>query len=630
MKALSYFIFVLSFSSLFSQDYAKDYPNEDVVTTHLSRHLKIINKRGKLSITEHVIKNNFFINNNSLSWAKESVSYNTFNTIKAIQANTYNNNKATAVYNFLDKDVLINGIFFNDQKEKSFTFPNVKKGSTTSLNYTKQINDPHFLPSFIIGQNIPLLKGEFSVSVPNNVKIAYKTFNIDTTNTHFDIIKKDKETVYKWSLKSIPKISRHYDLSPLFYIPQIIVYIKSYTYKNNTINVLSSPKDLYTWYNSLITKKDHDNVGLKTITLDLIEGLTTDKEKIEKIYYHIQKNINYVAFEDGLNGFIPRDAFQVYLKKYGDCKDMANILNEMLTYANIKSSLTWIGTRKKPYSYYDVPTPITDNHMITTAFVNNKPVFLDATAKYLTYGLPSPFIQGKEALIGKSDTDFEIVKVPEVTPEKNKTEITSNFTIDTNQLILEGQHTAKLHGYEKLEFLHRLDKNKKDNLSFLYYNLKFGTKKTAFNNIKYNDLNIDKANLKINFNTNTKGYLRNIDDKIYIKPLLDFNLKKEQIRKESLTFDKKIDFKFKKVFNTSLNIPEGYFIEKLPKNLAVDSDFFSLKISYAFSKEKTKINIYKELQLKTLLIKPTETQEWNRFIKILNKANKQNLILKRQ
>lgn len=112
MKKSLFRIFSFYFSFLFSQDYAKQYSDEDVITTYLARHIKISSKRDKLSITEEVQKNNFFISNNGLSFAKESVSYNTFNTIKSITGNTFNNNIASIVTNFTDKDVLINGIFF--------------------------------------------------------------------------------------------------------------------------------------------------------------------------------------------------------------------------------------------------------------------------------------------------------------------------------------------------------------------------------------------------------------------------------------------------------------------------------------------------------------------------------------
>lgn len=627
-------LFIITFLCvlvLHCQNYSVKYPNENVVTLQLSRHIKISNKKEKINITEHVIKKNFYVTTKQLSLAKENINYNSFNSIEAIEATTYNGNKATSVNKFIDKDVLINGIFFNDQKQKNFSYPNIQKGSITKLKYTKSIKDPHFIPAFIIGQNTPIIQGEFSVSVPKNVEITYKTFNIDPNNTVFKIVKNEKETIYKWTLNSIPKISRYYDFSPLYYIPQIIIYIKHYTHKGKKTNILSNPEDLYNWYNALIYKNGTKSSSvLKKITLDLIKGLTTNKEKAEKIYYFVQENINYIAFEDGLNGFIPRDAFQVYLKKYGDCKDMANVLNEMLKYANIKSGLTWIGTRNKPYSYYDVPTPITDNHMITTVFINEKPVFLDATSKYLTYGLPSPFIQGKEALIGKGLNNFEIIKVPEVPAKNNVTEIISNMYLDSTNLVLLGTHKAKLSGYEKLEFLHKLKRKQNKNLSFLYYQLKYGKKQSNFTNIQYNHLNIAKPYLEINFSTKTKDYIKKIDNTIYIKPNFDYNFKKDVIKAESKNYDKKIDYKLTKKFLTKFTIPTGYVIETLPNNVTLNNELFSFSTSYTLTENKKTIEIKKEISLNTLIVKPIYIEQWNHFIKTLNKSNKQNFILKKQ
>ncbi len=616
---------------LFAQNYAKLYPNEDVLTLSLTKHIKIDTKKGKLNITEEVTKKNLFLTNNSLSMANESVSYNTFNTIKSIKASTFNpeEGKYNYVQRFTSKDVVINGIFFNDQKEKSFVFPNVKKGATTHLNYIKQVNDPHFIPAFIIGSNTPIINGQYSVSFPKNVEVAFKTFHLDSTKTTFKVIEDTKNTTYVWHIKDTPKINRHYDFSPLYYIPQIIIHIKSYSHKETVTNVLSQPKDLYRWYTSLIEKNNYSNNDLKKITLDLIKNDNTDREKIERIYYFVQNNINYIAFEDGLNGFIPRDAFQVYLKKYGDCKDMANILNEMLHYAGIDSRLTWIGTRRKPYSYYDVPTPIADNHMITAVNSNGKYTFLDATAKYLTYGLPSPFTQGKEALISKGKFDFEIVKVPEVDANLNVTKIVSEMEIETAHLALKGTHKATLSGYEKLEYLHKLERKDDKNFSFLYFTLKFGTKQTAFNTIEHKNLNIAQQQLDITFNTETKDYVKKIGNEIYVKPNFDYNLKKEAVKHESKAFDKKIDYKLNKIFQTILHIPEGYTLDALPKNVSLENDAFDLRINYKLLENKAAIAIDKTLSIKSLRIFPNQIEAWNAFIKLLNKSNKQSLIFKK-
>ena len=66
-------------------------------------------------------------------------------------------------------------------------------------------------------------------------------------------------------------------------------------------------------------------------------GARTEPEKVARIYYWVQDHVRYIAFENGLRGFIPHDAGRVYASRYGDCKDMANLLHEMLRMAGVKS-----------------------------------------------------------------------------------------------------------------------------------------------------------------------------------------------------------------------------------------------------------------------------------------------------
>ena len=75
----------------------------------------------------------------------------------------------------------------------------------------------------------------------------------------------------------------------------------------------------------------------------------TDEAKARRIYKWVQQNIKYVAFEDGMEGFIPRDASLVCSRRYGDCKDMASILTKMLQYSGVEACFVWIGTRSLPY-----------------------------------------------------------------------------------------------------------------------------------------------------------------------------------------------------------------------------------------------------------------------------------------
>lgn len=122
--------------------------------------------------------------------------------------------------------------------------------------------------------------------------------------------------------------------------------------------------------------------------------------------------MHYVAFEDKLGGFIPREAADICKRKFGDCKDMTSIQVALYRKAGIDAYFTWIGTRHKPYTYEEVPLPITDNHMICTIKLDGKWVFLDGTDPLIPFGIPPQGIQGKEALVGIDANNYKIITVP--------------------------------------------------------------------------------------------------------------------------------------------------------------------------------------------------------------------------
>src|SRR6185295_4790856 len=120
--------------------------------------------------------------------------------------------------------------------------------------------------------------------------------------------------------------------------------------------------------------------------------------KIKSIYYWVQDNIRYIAFESGIAGFQPANADQVYKNKYGDCKGMANLLAAMLKIGGYDSRLTWIGTKDIPYDY-SIPSLCINNHMICSVMLKDSLYFLDGTETYISMGDYADRIQGRPAMI---------------------------------------------------------------------------------------------------------------------------------------------------------------------------------------------------------------------------------------
>src|SRR6185437_11119848 len=178
--------------------------------------------------------------------------------------------------------------------------------------------------------------------------------------------------------------------------------------------------------------------------------------KIEAIFYWVQDNIRYIAFENGLAGFRPEACQRVYSYKYGDCKGMANLLKEMLVLAGYDARLTWLGTRHIAYDY-STPSIAVDNHMICTVVLKGKYYFLDPTETFISFGDIAHRIQGRQVIIENGDS-FIMEKTPEYSKDRNLIKITTKATINGD--LIEGKTKEEYNGEGKTQILQAYDQIK--------------------------------------------------------------------------------------------------------------------------------------------------------------------------
>jgi len=608
---------------------SQDFSNEDYI--YLKRHeyikIKLINKQ--FDITKNISEQAKYLTAKKLYFANESIGFDSFTSIENIDAYTLlpSTNTKVKVDYIETKREFDNGIFYSDQESKSFTFPAVTKGAETNLSYNEVLKDPRFLGIFRFGTFVPTKSAKLSIEFPKNVTIGYIDFNTKDYPIAFKKESHEDTNIYTWSIENIKGFQgEDKSESALYFLPHIIIYIKSYEQNGKTFNVLNDVSDLYKWYASLVKQIDEKSLdNVHTTAKDLTKNLTTQREKAESIFNWVQDNITYVAFEDGLGGFIPRSASSVCDKRYGDCKDMANLLYEMLNYSGIESYRTWIGTRDRPYSYFDVPTPMVDNHMINTAIIDNDTIFLDATDSYVPFGMPSAFTQTKEALLGIDPNTFKVIKVPIQNVDKSATIVNSVFTLENNTLKVSEQRV--LTGYEKVDFISDYTYKKDDKTEEEYLNttLTLGNNKTSYSNISKENFDNKIKPLILKYDLAINNYAKSVANKVYINLNIDRVLSKSKVDIETRKYNKKVDHKFKKEFVTTFKIPEGYKVNYVPKNLQFENPDYGYKISY--SQNNNEIIQSKTIYINTLSVKKNNFETWNAFIKSLTKAYKKSIII---
>ena len=630
-------IFLLFISwSLISQDlekYKKQYPNDDVVRLQQETIITIKLNNGAFTIHKEVYEEDLYLNNSANYNSKRSISYSTFFNLDKIEASSFSKQDGKYVENkvveFNEKNNL-NDSFYDDSKEVGFIYPKLAKGSKTKIKLTYNIKNPRFLNAFYFGDFYPIINNKVTIIADKNIQFTFKPFQLNNgAKVTFKKKKKGANYVYTWSAKNTKKFEIESN-APNYktILPHIIPIITSYHQDGKTKKLLDGVEGLYSWYYSLVENinKEETDPALTALVEELTKGKESDIDKVKAIYYWTQQNIKYIAFEYALGGFIPREANEVFQKKYGDCKDNSSILFKMLEIAGLQGNLTWIGTRKIPYTYEEVPTPAVDNHMILSYENKNNTYYLDATGRYIQLEYPSSFIQGKEALIANGN-NFKVKKIPIVPAHLNKVVDTTYIQISNRDII--GTSNSTFSGYIKNNLFYNLENTRKEVDVKELYNKRFlkGSNKFLIKSFKEeNKFSYDK-DFSVSYNFCIQDYVQNIGSEIFINPhfnkIVSF-VKTKEDRKYDIEFDYKRQFSYTNI----IEIPDGYEVSYIPTSVSFTNNLISINLSY--STDKNKIVCKQDVVFNFIKLNKQEQQQVNTFVEKTEKASKEIIILKKK
>ena len=611
------------------EEYKKQYPdfNELVLNDIQTYDFSIENNKLKVIQDNH--HESMILTDNGIQSNKESFSYSDLVKLQSYDAFTViNDNGKERKIKVTQTNEIQSGqssVFYDDVKERQLIFPNLEAGAKKVYDYQTEFVDAFLLHKFLFGSHLPVKNSSLEIRTEKNINIGYKIFNDPSNSIQFSRTEKKGKWIYKWTLKDVKPIKFEGNTPGFLYlVPHINVYIKDYTVNNNKVEVLGDVNKLYTYYKGFTKNLNQtEDPKLKAISLQITENLTNDDDKVKAIFYWVKDNIKYIAFENGYEGFIPREASFVCERKFGDCKDMASIITAMAQYANVKNVfISWIGTREIPYSYAELPTPAVDNHMIAIYKKGDQYLFLDATDKETLYGIPTAFIQGKEALYGEGNT-YKIIPVPIVPAERNEIFEQVKLKIEKDKLV--GSGKIEFSGYNRSRILLRIgDATNKTRFEMIKSLVLKGNNK--FNLKDYTEENIkdrDKPYL-INYNFDLGNYIVKVDKEMYVNLFLDKPLEKVIIEK-----DRSAQFEFEHLnyINTQyeLDIPQNCTVQYLPKNFSIDNDYVKADIVYEVKSNKIFLNL--RLKQKKLLLDKPDFELWNKTIKELKNNYTDTLIL---
>jgi hypothetical protein len=516
-----------------------------------------------------------------------------------------------------DRSVTDDNIFFDDSRVQIYSFRFLEKGKMAKVEWQSEFTDGKYLTRNFFNEYFPVAEKIIEFEVPAWLDITFIEKNFGKHKIEKSQRYSGKNTIYSFKVKDIPAIKSEYrDLGIAYTEPHIIVQMKSFEDDGQRISLFQSTKDLYGWYNHLYKMAGNDVSSLKSQVTKITEGKKNDEEKIKAIYYWVQDNIRYIAYEDGYSGYIPSKAQDVFTEKYGDCKGMANLLTEMLKIAGYNARFTWIGTRHIPYDH-SVPAMCVDNHAITTLYHNGKEYFLDGTEKYAPLGENAFRIQGKSALIEKGET-FDEKKVPLSNATDHKIRTTATLTLSNGSL--KGHAKVTLTGNERKDFHNYYQEiprhAQQDHLMEM---LEFGNSNLTATNVKSSDLKNRDIPVEIEGDIDLTNNINVIGENQYVS--IDFFPK--NLNNYMPDAKRTRGFDFESIYSyedeIELVLPAGKKCIDLPAKLSIEKPAYAFNGSYEVTGNKVKLK--KTLTIKDNVIPADGLQDWKGFLEQLKEFN---------
>jgi hypothetical protein len=351
-------------------------------------------------------------------------------------------------------------------------------------------------------------------------------------------------------------------------------------------------QDVGTWYLGLAAGRRDASPEIKQKVAELTADAPSTLGKMRAIAEFVQNDIRYVAIELGIGGFQPHPAADIFLHRYGDCKDKVTLFSSMLEQIGIDSYYVIINTERGAVNGSTLPN-LGFNHVIaairlpdgvddaTLAAVLPDPklgriLIFDPTDYLMPFGAIPGQLQASFGLLVTPDSS-RLIEMPQLAPESNGLQRTGQFTLDDDGSLHGDVHELRIGDLASTQrYALRATKQDSDRAKPLEALLNDSISIFQIEKATISNLHATYKPLEWNYTLFAQSYAKFSGDLLILRPrVLGTNsrnfLETKEPRENSIELDgPEIDTD---VFEITL--PAGYAVEQLPIPTEKDYSFAS-------------------------------------------------------
>ncbi len=544
----------------------------------------------------------------------------------------------------LDKKSIFDEKIEGNYRQRKLTFPNVKEGSIIEYEYF--IDTPMTVSEkprtwAFQGAN-PTLWSEIELTIPyyfyfKILHTGYLPLDINeqektTLNSGYSpptstsgLINNQTEGVrYRFVVKNAPAFKNEpFITTTSDYISKVgfelaqVALPGEYT-KNYSID----------WSDIDKTLLESDNWGRKMKKNNYLSDLTKElnanpdpKDRLQKAYDYMVKNFKWNE-ETGL--WILTDLKKVFENKTGSASELNGLMIALLRELKIEANPVITSTRRNGRVVFTFPQIDNFNYTLLQAIVDKDTLLIDVTDPYIKLGsLPQRCINEAGRLI-KANNKGELIYI---NPKEKYAEFeTYNIHFDKEFTKISGNYSGSSNGYAGHDLRAELKSSGED---IFKKGIIASYKEMQISNLKFEDAeNLENAfTAKFDY---TKDSDAGGSDRIYLEPILFGKVEKNPFNKPTRNFPVNFGHATNQIIMANVEIPEGYEVEELPKNIGVTLPDNGGKFTYIISKADKLVTVQSRLILNKWIYSAEEYQYLSELYSRVVQKHAEQIILKKK
>jgi hypothetical protein len=479
-----------------------------------------------------------------------------------------------------------NGELMTDLKSKILTIPAADPGNVVGYEIEQELR-PYVMQDIWSVQRVevPVREAHYTLQLPPGWE--YKA----VWSNHPEVTPSGGGGQWQWVVNDVKAIKPERGMPPWQSVAGFMV-VSLFGSASGRNNGFQDWKAMGLWENGLATGRREASPEIKKKTVEITANAPTTLAKMRALAEFMQRDIRYVAIQLGIGGWQPHPAPEIFLHKYGDCKDKATLLSTMLNEIGVESYYLDINTERGTITpatpatrWFDhvvlairLPDGLNDPslHMIISHPKLGRLLIFDPTDEFTPFGLLRGELQESYALLVTPDGG-ELIKVPQLPAAMSGVVRTAKLAL-TSTGTLSGEFVEQRngdYGTQQRASLKSVTKDA-DRVKFIETLISHSLSSFQITRASISNLNRVDEPFGYQYSLVAQNYAKPAGNLLLLRPrVLGSNSSDLLEKKEPRMFPVEFDGPAKNMDTIEITLPVGYEVDDLPPPVNADYSFAS-------------------------------------------------------